>query len=112
VLNLAMRLSRLADALPGLLDDGSLVYGGYSAGAVVAGTSLRGIELLDRTDDFPAHYPSREVLWDGFGLVEGVLVPHYESNHRESTTAGVVVARLRKEGIPFHALRDGEVLTN
>jgi len=110
VLNLAMRLSGFADVFRGPLDEGSLVYGGYSAGAVVAGTSLRGIELLDRIDDLPEAYPSAQVLWEGLGLVDGVIVPHHRSDHRESATAGVVVERLAQSGMPFRALRDGEVL--
>ena len=79
---------------------------------MVAGTSLRGIESLDRIDDFPSGYPSREVLRDGLELVEGVIVPHHESEHRGSATTGVVVQRLRTLGAPFIALRDGEVLTD
>jgi len=48
-----------------------LVYGGTSAGAVVAGPTIRGAENVDDPADAP------EVIWDGLGLVEFGIVPHW-----------------------------------
>lgn len=59
-------------AIRALLARGT-VYIGESAGAVMAGTSLRGIELADE----PAFAES--VLWDGLGLVPQVVLPHADS---------------------------------
>lgn len=51
-----------------------VVYGGESAGAVVAGRTLRGIELADVAEF------AEEVIWEGLGLTEHVIVPHVGSS--------------------------------
>ena len=55
-----------------LADD--IVYGGESAGAVVAGISLKGIELADDPDE------AKGVIWEGLGLVERIIVPPHADN--------------------------------
>jgi dipeptidase E len=109
VLMLAMRLSAFEKEIRKVLSEGSLTYGGYSAGAVVAGKSLRGIERVDKTDDFPLSYPKKEICWDALGLVPYSIVPHYRSNHPESSAIENVVKFLDEKGLPYKALRDGEV---
>lgn len=69
-LNYWMRESGFDKLLPSLLKRG-LIYGGESAGAVVAGKTLHGIELLDNPADAP------EVLWPGLGLVNYGIIPHW-----------------------------------
>ncbi len=64
-----MKRSGLENFITELLDDG-LVYGGDSAGAVVVGTSLRGIESVD-IPDF-----AEERVYDGLGLIKSVIIPH------------------------------------
>jgi dipeptidase E len=56
--------------LPGLLKKG-LVYGGESAGAVIAGRTLHGIEFLDNPDDAP------QIIWTGLNLVDYGIIPHW-----------------------------------
>ena len=85
------------------------VYAGYSAGAVVAGPTLKGIELVDPIDEWPDDYPNKEVLWEGLGLIDFVIAPHYKSDHPESSKIDDVVDYLEKNNIPFRPLRDGEV---
>ena len=65
-----MRESSFDDIINDLLAAG-IVYGGESAGAAVAGKTLHGIELLDDPTDAP------EVIWEGLGLVEYGLLPHW-----------------------------------
>ncbi len=48
-----------------------LVYGGTSAGAVITGPTLHGAEKVDDPNDAP------EVIWDGLGLVEFGVIPHW-----------------------------------
>lgn len=48
-----------------------LVYGGTSAGAVIAGPTLHGAEKVDDPADVPV------VIWDGLGLVDFGIVPHW-----------------------------------
>ena len=109
VLRLAMKLSGFDALITERLRDDTIAYGGYSAGAVVAGASLDALNLVDRTDDMPSDYPSRELLFDGLGLVPYVLVPHYRSDHSESVAMEKVVALLQQRGLPYKTLRDGEV---
>lgn len=67
-----MRRSGFEKALPLLLRQG-IVYAGESAGAVVAGTSLTGIEAAD--DPEFAETPIKE----GLGLVPYFVLPHVDS---------------------------------
>jgi dipeptidase E len=70
LLNYWMRQSGFDEIIRGLLANGT-VYGGESAGAVVAGKTLHGIELLDNPADAP------EVLWEGLNLVDYGVIPHW-----------------------------------
>lgn len=109
LLRRAMRQSGF-DALVGpLLLQDRLVYGGWSAGAVVAGPSLTGLDAMDRPDVLAEGYEPA-VVWEGLGLVAPIIVPHYRSQHLESAAAENAVARLTALGEPFVALRDGEAL--
>jgi dipeptidase E len=54
-----------------LLDDG-IVFGGYSAGALVAGLSIAGVEL----DDEPEF--AEEVIKEGLNLVPFAILPHVD----------------------------------
>ncbi|HSX29525.1 MAG TPA: Type 1 glutamine amidotransferase-like domain-containing protein [Candidatus Saccharimonadales bacterium] len=49
----------------------NFVYGGESAGAVVAGTTLHGIEVLDNILEAP------HAVWQGMGLVPYGILPHW-----------------------------------
>lgn len=71
-LNYWMREAGFDKLLPGLLEQG-LVYSGESAGAVVAGKTLHGIEVLDN----PAEAP--EIIWPGLGLVDYGIIPHWSA---------------------------------
>lgn len=69
-LNYWMRESGFDTLLPDLLAKG-VVYGGESAGAVVAGKTLHGIEVLDDPSETP------EVVWPGLSLVDYGIIPHW-----------------------------------
>ena len=86
-----------------------LVYGGYSAGSVVVTPTLRGIDLMDDPHLVPDGYQP-EVIWDGLGLINYSIVPHYRSDHPETAMAEQAVAYLRAHALPFRTLRDGEVI--
>jgi len=92
-----------------MLDNDEIVYGGFSAGAVVATPSLEGIHLMDDPDEAPAGY-DRETIWDGLGLIDHAVVPHYRSPHPESAAAERAVRHLCGRGLRYRALRDGEVI--
>ena len=93
-----------------LLGEG-LIYGGWSAGACVAGASLRPIGLMDVPDVTAAGYGTGGPVWEGLGLVPFTIIPHHDSEHpkRRRRTRGRV---RRSQGIEHIALRDGDVLVS
>jgi dipeptidase E len=109
VLRRAMKQSGFDDVITAMLGDDQIVYGGFSAGAVVAAPSLEGIHLMDDPDEVPARYHP-EPVWDGLGLIDHAIVPHYRSPHPESTAAERAVRHLMARGLRYRALRDGEAI--
>jgi dipeptidase E len=105
----AMRQSGLDELLRERVAARSLIYGGWSAGAVVAGPTLRGIELMDDPGILADGYDPAPV-WEGLGLIDYSIVPHFQSDHPEAEAAAKTVAWLRDANLPFKALRDGECI--
>ena len=79
------------------------VYVGASAAAVVAGPTLR---FFDNQDDPNA---AEEVIWDGLGLTQTVVVPHIDN---EDFGAGCREAgeQLEKAGYATQPITDGQAL--
>lgn len=109
VLRRAMKQSGFDDVITDMLENDEIIYGGFSAGAVVAAPSLAGIDLMDDPDEVPAGYESQPV-WDGLGLIDHAIVPHYRSPHSESASAERAARHLSSRGLRYRALRDGEVI--
>jgi dipeptidase E len=109
VLRRAMRQSGFDEIASVLVRDGVLVYGGYSAGAVVATPTLKGIDLDDDPDELPDEYAA-EVIWDGLGLYPKSIAPHYKSDHPESAIIDRVVEYFAANAMPYVTLRDGEAI--
>jgi len=108
VLRQAMRLSGFDLAIKDFVGS-SFLYGGYSAGICVLAPDLNGITIVDRPNEF--FYPGiTEPIWEGLGLLDYIILPHYQSDHPESADIERDAARCRDLGIPFATLRDGEVL--
>jgi dipeptidase E len=104
----ALRQSGFPDVLRDLLARDQIAYGGYSAGAVVATPTLRGIELMDDPAQLAEGYEP-EVYWDGMGLVDFSIVPHYRSDHPETGSAETAATFMKQNGLKFKAMSDGEV---
>ena len=111
ILRRAMAQSGFDTVIAERLADDSIVYGGFSAGAVVATPSLSGIELIDDPNEIPAGYDPA-VVWDGLGLIDYAIVPHFDSPHPESVAARRVANQLARRKTPFRVLRDGEVIVH
>ena len=77
-----MRRSGFDDIIHSLLD-GGVVYGGDSAGALVVGVSIAGIESADE----PAY--AEEVITEGLGLVPYVILPHVDNPEFKDAVAQV-----------------------
>lgn len=109
VLRRAMKQSGFDDVIIDMLAWDEIVYGGFSSGAVVAAPTLRGIDLMDEVDAVPPGYDP-EPVWDGLGLIDYSIIPHFRSPHPESAAAERTVRHLCSRGMRYRALRDGEVI--
>jgi dipeptidase E len=110
LLRRAMRASGFDGLVGDLLDAEGMIYGGWSAGACVAGASLRPIALMDDPDVLAPGYEAGPPVWDGLGLVPFSVIPHHLSDHPESDAAARAVAEAAAQAVPHVPLRDGEVI--
>ncbi|MFA1621349.1 Type 1 glutamine amidotransferase-like domain-containing protein [Rhizobium mongolense] len=104
----ALRQAGFPDVVRDMLEQDEITYGGFSAGAVVATPTLRGIEVMDDPSQLAEGYEP-EVPWVGMGLVGFSIVPHYKSDHPEAASADVAVSFMKENTMPYKALADGEV---
>ena len=72
MLRYEMRRSGFEDVIKELLN-GGVVYGGDSAGALVAGTSIAGVESADEPEF------AEEVIEEGLGLAPFAILPHVDN---------------------------------
>ena len=108
VLRQAMKLSG-CDAVIHALLDSDIVYGGYSAGCCVLAPSLRGYHIVDDPDAKP-YGQEHQTIWDGLGILDYSISPHYDSDHPESADIAKEIAYCQEHGIAYKPLRDGEVI--
>ncbi|SEM43354.1 dipeptidase E [Loktanella fryxellensis] len=108
VLRRAMRASGFDAVIHGLLEQDALVYGGSSAGAIVAAPTLRGLDLMD--DPAPGTWGDEPVSYAGLGLFPRSVVPHVQSAHRDSPGADRAADWLTEQGLPFVGLQDGQAI--
>lgn len=106
-LRASMAKSGLDRLLPHLLMQESLVYGGFGAGACILGPTLKGIHLVEEIDKVPAS----ELRWEGLGLIDFCIVPHFRSPHPKSPAMEKVVDYYNEKRIKFQTLQDGEAVT-
>ncbi len=109
VLRQAMKISGFDEILPEIQKNDNLVYGGYSAGVCVLGPSLKGLEIVDDANIMP-YEEIKDIVWEGVGILNYSIVPHYRSDHPESEGTEKVVEFMIKEKILFKVLKDGEVI--
>lgn len=99
-LRYAMKKSGFDTVVKELLEAG-LVYGGESAGAVVAGPSLKGIERVDDRTIAPV------IIEEGLSLVPYVTIPHIDSEYIRDEMAQIAA---QYEGDQKVELRDTEAI--
>jgi len=109
VLRQAMKLSGFDSILKNLVKKGNILYGGYSAGVCILAATLRGMNLVDDPTAKP-YGDQSEVIWDGLGILNYSVIPHYKSDHPESENAEKAVEYMKENKIPFKTLKDGEVI--
>ncbi|MFI6874895.1 Type 1 glutamine amidotransferase-like domain-containing protein [Streptomyces sp. NPDC050400] len=109
VLARAMNQARFGKALAVQAPRPEFVYGGYSAGACVAGPDLQGIELIDDPAVLPEGYCETAVP-QCLGLVADRIVPHWRSEHPDAEGAERAAKYLNERGLQYRCLRDGETM--
>lgn len=108
VLRSQLHRSGADDAISTRVRAGALVYAGYSAGACVASVSLRGVEFADDPAEvLPT--TGAEPSWDGIGLVDVALIPHFGSVLDEGDAGQSMKKMYEHEHMPFLTLTDDEV---
>jgi dipeptidase E len=107
VLARAMVASGFVDTVRARLADPTFVYGGYSAGSVVAGPDLAGIDHVDEPTAIPDGYPS-DAEPACMGLISFRILPHWRSDHPESAAIDRAEAHLSEKGLDYRCLRDGQ----
>lgn len=79
------------------------IYAGWSAGAMVAGPTLRHIEAMETQEGVPA------LVLDGLGLTEHMVVPHIDNPDFIASAAATDEA-LKAAGFSTAPLRDDQAL--
>lgn len=77
------------------------VYGGGSAGAIMAGPTLKHFETADDPNDAP------EVLLDGLGFTDKVIVPHMD-NQKFASIIHAINDNLKADGYATVPLTDSQ----
>jgi dipeptidase E len=108
VLRRAMRASGFDHVIRQLVSEDRLAYGGESAGAIVAGPTLHGLELGDDLSVIPAGYRP-DVEWSGLGLVDFVPLPHADTDWW-AAKALLVRDALAEQGVSARLLGDDDVV--
>lgn len=85
------------------LVEAGTIYGGGSAGAIMAGPALKHFEAADDPADAP------EVIWEGLGFTQTVVVPHIDHVRFSKITTGINDA-LIADGFPTAPLTDTQTL--
>ncbi len=100
-LSYQMQRSGFSKIIKELLDHG-IVYGGESAGAVIAGNSLKGVEYLD-----PPEF-AEAVVWDTLNLTPHFILPH--ADNPNLATAIQKTRELYQNNKSFIELNDNQAL--
>lgn len=109
ILRRAMKQSGFDMLIKSAVARDEMVYAGFSAAAVVAFDSLKGLEIIDDPQEVPAGYDAN-IVWDGLGFIPFALAVHFKSDHSESESVDREIAFYEASGIPYRTLRDGEAL--
>jgi len=108
ILRQAMKLSGFDNIIKNL-DQKDFFYGGYSAGICILAPNLKALQLIDDPTMMP-YKESKKTIWDGLGILDYIILPHYKSGHPESADIDKGVEFCKKNNIPFKTLQDGEVI--
>ncbi|MBJ7439270.1 MAG: Type 1 glutamine amidotransferase-like domain-containing protein [Sphingopyxis sp.] len=109
LLRRAMRDSGFDAILYDMLEN-DVVYAGWSAGVCVAGDRMDAVAVMDEPNATAPGYVTSDPINTGLGLLPYTIIPHYESDHPETSAASKSVRWAKDHGVEYVALRDGEVI--
>jgi dipeptidase E len=82
------------------------VYGGESAGAILATPTLTGVEFGDDPTLIPVGY-SDEIIREGLGFTSYHIIPHYQS---EWEGADAMAAALQAANLEYRTMTDAQAI--
>lgn len=110
ILRRAYAASGLDEILVGLLRKDKILYGGWSAGAMIMAPDLKGPDWSeeDRSNIIPEGY-NPKVIWQGLGLVPFYIVPHYGSQ-THGNSPRKLADYYKSKKLQHYVLEDGQVV--
>ena len=109
ILRRAMRQSGFDTIIQQLLEENAIVYGGFSAAAVVMPENLRGLDIVDDPHEVPLGYDS-EPVWEGLGLLDFRIAVHFNSDHSESALTDQAIEYYQSHQLTYKTLSDGQAM--
>ncbi len=109
LLRYVMKQSGFDEIIKELLVKDEIVYAGFSAGVVVLGETMRGLELADEVKYLKKIY-NAEPVWEGIGILPYNVLPHFKcpTNPVKAEMIDRVIEFYKEKNIPFKTLSDGE----
>ncbi len=117
LLRRALKQAGLDKLLYDLVRKNEIIYGGESAGAIIAGPTLKYSEMeaaeghdgYEDSAEFVAEGYQKEPIWEGLQFVDYVPVPHYKSG---DYTAEIdeYIKRLSNAGLPHKKMTDEQAI--
>lgn len=110
VLRRAFQESGFDSILHGLVKKDDFVYAGFSAGACILSPDLNGLQHVDDPELDPEGYKPGIRVYEGIGLIDFSIAPHFRSDHPESQKMNMVVDYFLNHAVKFVALSDSDVI--
>jgi dipeptidase E len=112
VLRRAFAASGLDNILINLLKEDKILYGGWSAGAMIMSPDLKGADWTeeDRPHLIPRGYDQKQkVIWDGLNQVPFYIAPHFGNPIFEHGPQAMI-DYYESRNLPHKVLKDGQVI--
>ena len=109
VLRKAMNLSGFDDLLLEYSKSEDYMYAGYSAGICCLCEDMTALAVMDEPEIDP-YNSGLQPIYQGIGFIKEVLIPHYQSDHKETELASETVRFCQEKEISYRTLQDGDVL--
>ena len=109
VLARAMSAAGLRTVVESRRKDPDFAYGGFSAGACVAGPDLAGLHVMDDPAVLPDGYTD-SMPAAALRLIDDRIVPHWRSAHPEANRAEEARRWMEEHQLAHRCLKDGEAL--